>query len=277
MKTLVVHSHKGGVGKTTICVNLAFILSKMGYKVCLLDFDFAGPNLHTFFQENTNSYVNNYMDGKITIDELLIQKTHDFKLEGELFIGLSDPSSKATENRMKVDQDKATEIFRQQLKLKTKLAQEPYNFDFLIVDSSPGVGLLTINSFIITENILFIIKMSNSDVKGTIQMLGAISENLYQRCMIIANSIPENAIQKKFLRIEIEELILRELRKTGTENVEFLGWIPYDPDINYLEFENVVNELRGNQSDRIIHAVHKPEHKITISLQNLCRKIIQEE
>lgn len=44
MKVAVV-SNKGGVGKTTISINLAYALARMGYKVALVDLDFHGPNL----------------------------------------------------------------------------------------------------------------------------------------------------------------------------------------------------------------------------------------
>ncbi len=43
-----VYSAKGGVGKTTVAVNLAFTLKEMGYKVGLLDADIDCPNLHLF-------------------------------------------------------------------------------------------------------------------------------------------------------------------------------------------------------------------------------------
>lgn len=43
------YSNKGGVGKTTSAISLAFCLSEMGYRTVIADFDFKGPNLATYF------------------------------------------------------------------------------------------------------------------------------------------------------------------------------------------------------------------------------------
>lgn len=50
MKTIVIYSYKGGVGKSLAAANFAVLLSRLGRTCALMDFDFDGPSLHTKFR-----------------------------------------------------------------------------------------------------------------------------------------------------------------------------------------------------------------------------------
>ena len=51
-KIIYVYSTKGGVGKSTISLNLAFYLKKLKHKVTLIDLDFSGPSIHRLIEKN---------------------------------------------------------------------------------------------------------------------------------------------------------------------------------------------------------------------------------
>ena len=55
--TILVSSAKGGVGKSTVAINLAFALQNLGLKIGILDADVYGPSLPKLINLNENLYV----------------------------------------------------------------------------------------------------------------------------------------------------------------------------------------------------------------------------
>src|SRR3989475_12366127 len=88
---VAVHSYKGGTGKTLISANRAVLLSKMGKKVCLLDYDFRGRSLHILLKTTPKRWLNDYLKRNCTLDEVLTE----FPLNGTngvLSARYADPS-----------------------------------------------------------------------------------------------------------------------------------------------------------------------------------------
>lgn len=272
MESVAIHSHKGGVGKSTIAVNLAVLLAKEGKNVCLIDADFNAPNLHTFFKVDDIKYLNDYFDDEISIDECLFDLSSQMKLDGKFLVGFSDPTAKRISKMIRLDSKSATNMLKKLMKIKSAIRKSPYNVDYLILDTTPGIGLTTINSFILTENILFIITLSNADINGTTEMISGLLDSLPNRAMLIANRIPAEKISSTERKEELMKLIQKYIN-TYEVNIEFSGWIATDDKLQGIEFDNAVRSLKGEGNQRMVFALDQPDHPFTTSLIDI-RSII---
>jgi ATP-binding protein involved in chromosome partitioning len=123
---VAVGSGKGGVGKTTVAVNMAVALGKLGYKVGLLDADIYGPNVPTMMGVTRQPNVVN----ENRMEPIL---THGVKF---ISVGLISPGDKPMVMRGPM----LHQIIRQFLQ-----QVEWGELDFLIVDLPPGTGDVVIS------------------------------------------------------------------------------------------------------------------------------------
>ena len=274
MLSIAILSNKGGVGKSTISVNLSILLAQMGKNVCLLDFDFGGPNLYSFFNVEHKAYLNDVFNKEASTQDCLINMKQKFNLPGNLYVAFADPSAESVEKMLNMDPNTAFRMLEEAFRIKRQLKEDPYKIDYFIIDTAPGLSLTTVNSLLLTDLILFIVKFSNSDLEGTMYLISGLLENLTNQTAIIANNIPKNEIEDTNRRVEIETLLTDMIKeKTGIASVSFWGWIPSDSDLMNLEFQTAVAKLKGEKRDRMIHAIVQPDHSIVTSLKEIMNKL----
>ena len=157
-------NQKGGVGKTTTCVNMAGYLAQMGKKVLLLDIDPQGnasSNLG-FEKDSKPKTIYNVIVDDNTIEEV-IQKT---KLEN-LDIIPSDVDLAGAEIEL-VQMNNREKVVRNILR---KIVN---NYDYICIDCPPSLGLITVNALTACDSVLIPIQCEYFALEGLSQLMYTI-------------------------------------------------------------------------------------------------------
>ncbi|MHA1991244.1 MAG: ParA family protein [Candidatus Hodarchaeales archaeon] len=279
MKSLTILSHKGGVGKTSVAVNFAAHLAKSGKNVLLLDCDFHGPSMYTFFEPNVK-WINSYLfdnENESEYEDCLEDISPGLNLQGKMYVGFADPSSEAIDFVIRISNQDSLSMLKKLIRLKREVQDNPrYNIDYFIIDCNPGTGYSTVNSILVTDNSLFLVKMSNADIIGTAEMIGGLHKSLKNRSLVLANQVPGEAIQDELMKKEIQSLVEQVFtQRVGEKVVEFLGWIPTDYSLQTIEFNEALKRLKGEESQRKIFTLENPEHEFSKVLVNLIPSIFE--
>ncbi len=163
-KIIAVTNQKGGVGKTTTCVNLAACLAYKGKKVLLLDSDPQG--------NSTSGLGIDKDDIKLSLYDCLAEneKTCDAIVKTScrgLFVLPSLPELSAAE--IELASQKNREYF-----IKNVLKKVADDYDFIIIDSPPALGMLTINIMTAADSILIPIQCEYYALEGLSQLIGSV-------------------------------------------------------------------------------------------------------
>ncbi|MFC3747237.1 ParA family protein [Paenibacillus sp. GCM10012306] len=163
-KIIAIANQKGGVGKTTTSVNLGAGMATLGKRVLLVDIDPQG---------NTTSGVGiNKADVANCIYDILINEAEpgetilETTIEGLHIIP-------ATIQLAGAEIELVSTISRE-LKLKKALNAVKANYDYIIIDCPPSLGILTINSLTAADSVIIPIQCEYYALEGLSQLLNTV-------------------------------------------------------------------------------------------------------
>jgi chromosome partitioning protein len=208
-KTIAVLNQKGGVGKTTTAINLSAYLAKTDKNILLVDFDPQG---------NATSGVGLGKDGLelTTYETLLDNQTLASAIKEtdteHLYILPANASLAAAEIDL-------VNMNSRETKLKEVL--EAAQYDYIIIDCPPALGLLTINALVAADYVLIPVQAEYYALEGLSQLLS----------------------------------VIQRVRETLNPNVELLGVLLTMYDKRTTLAEQVLSELKKHFGDKLFSTI----------------------
>jgi len=246
LRVLAVSSGKGGVGKTNIVANLAYVLSKQDKKVLVVDADLGLNNIDILLGLNPKFHIGHVLSGEKNVQDIIT--------EGPAGIHLL-PAGGGLQELTQLDDEKKVVLMEE-------LDQISSGYDFLIFDTGAGISTNVTYFCSAAHEILLVATTeptSLTDVYALIKTLHTKHAQKYFR--VIINSVGSESEAR---------LIFRNLAAVADRflpdvSVEYLGYILLDPV--------VTKAVRQQKAFSELY----PDSKVTQCIDRLVQKIVGEK
>lgn len=206
-KIITICNQKGGTGKTTSAVNLAAYFAIHNKKILLIDLD---PQANATSGVGLNRHNIKKSTYHVLLEELDIRDVLHTCAIPNLFIAPSNLDLTGAEIEL-------VGTLGREYRLKRSLAKERDNFDFILIDSPPTLGLLTINGLCASDSILIPVQCEYYALEGLTQLLNTIN-------LVKNNLNPNLDIEGVFLtmadfRTNLSREVIQEVKNHFKEKV----------------------------------------------------------
>ncbi|MCE7749375.1 MAG: ParA family protein [Candidatus Heimdallarchaeota archaeon] len=228
---IILHSQKGGPGKTTLSCNIAHELARRGNKTILIDLDIAQPTIQHIFKipdKKIKHTINDILMGKKKVSEDVVLETKN----PNLHLIVAKENVEYGEGLLSLLEDIQQYSFFA-LHEMTKFLKR-MGFRYVVYDLAPGYRMESVNAAAIADARIFVIRPSTFSFEGAKQMLRDIYKKLDIRSLsfFIFNQLPPKlkAENQKLLEEWKDELI----KIYKPDKITFLDFLPISFDVMEL-------------------------------------------
>lgn len=249
-KIITICNQKGGTGKTTSAINLASYLALAGKRILLVDLD---PQANATSGIGVNKHNIQKSTYHVLLEELEIAEIFQNTAINDLLLAPSSLDLTGAEVEL-------VSILGREYRLKRAIAKIKEEFDYIIIDSPPSLGLLTINALCVADSVLIPVQCEYYALEGLTQLTKTIR-------LVQENLNPELTIEGVLMtmadfRTNLTKEVVQEVRNYFKEKV-FKTIIPrsirlteapsfgkpvslYDKDsIGAIKYEELSREILG--------------------------------
>lgn len=245
-KVIAVTSGKGGVGKSTLTSNIAYILSKQGKKIAVLDADIGLANQQVLFNIKPIKTFFDYLDGECSLEEILLPTAYP---DITLIAGKSGYSYGTLHTSMMFSR-----VVDDILALN--------KFDILLIDTGAGINEHVQEFLTLTDNILAVTTTDPSaltDVYALMKMISLKKEKLMLCFNYTSKYETGDTITKSIINLALKNKLNRKFM------VQYIG--------NISEMKNVAvtGRLRKLFAKELSGKV--VSHELRVVVDNLIKQI----
>lgn len=200
-KVIAIANQKGGVGKTTTAVNLSSCLAFKGKRVLIIDNDPQG---------NTTSGLG--VDKKTVKKSIYDVLINDEDIENTFIQTMIENLKLCASNiELAGAEVELVSVISRETRMKNALSGIRDNFDFVIIDCPPSLGLLTVNSLTAADTILVPIQCEYYALEGLSQLMSTVK--LVQRHLNPALDVEGVVLTMFDARTNLSIQVVEEVKK----------------------------------------------------------------
>jgi MinD-like ATPase involved in chromosome partitioning or flagellar assembly len=203
-------SGKGGVGKTTVTVNLAWALAESGLKTCLLDADLGLANVDILLGLNPVKTLEHVLFEKLPLEEITLSVRKNLDVI---------PASSGVSRMAELSRSRRSALLSEFKKLE--------QYHYILIDNSPGISAQVISFCLSSREIIVVVTPEVTSLTDSYALIKVLKENgLWWNPLLLINRASDPQQAKR-----IFEKIQGVAQKFLNLNCGYLGYVVEDPQV----------------------------------------------
>jgi flagellar biosynthesis protein FlhG len=243
VKVIAVTGGKGGVGKTSVSVNMSVALAQQGFNVMLLDADLGMANVDIMLGIQCQKNLSHVLSGECELKDIVIEGPHGLQII---------PAASGTKNMAELSMMEHAGIIQ-------AFSEIGHNLDYLIIDTAAGITDMVVSFTQAAQDILAVVCDEPTSITDAYALMKVLNrDHKITRFHVLANMV-RTSQEGRELFAKLSGVCNRFLDVT----LNYMGSIPFD--------ENARNSIKKQKV--LVDAY--PRSVASIALKSLAKKIQQ--